>query len=119
MSESKKKIRVEQRGRASVVRFAPLVEFSEQETSAIERELTTVLDVSDISALVINFTGVALISSHMLGVLVRLRNLARKRKIEVQLAELTEINLRLFQLTRLNNLFRIYASEDEALAAAA
>ncbi len=117
MSACNTTVTVEKQGQARVVRFAPLTEFPEQVTMPLEQELTDVVREPDVSMVVVNFGGVTLISSHMLGVLVRLRSQATKRKVRLCLAGLSEINLRLFQLTRLDALFQIFASEGDALAA--
>jgi anti-sigma B factor antagonist len=64
---------------------------------------------------VVDFTGAGIDSSG-LGALVSLGKRVREQGGELRLASLNEDLRTLFELTRLDTLFRLYATRDDALA---
>jgi anti-sigma B factor antagonist len=64
----------------------------------------------------IDFAGTGYIDSSGLGVLVSLSKKIREQNGELRLANLNEDLRTLFELTKLDSLFHIAASRDEALA---
>jgi anti-sigma B factor antagonist len=65
---------------------------------------------------VVDFTGAGYIDSSGLGALVSLGKRVREQGGELRLASLNEDLRTLFELTRLDTLFRLYATRDDALA---
>ncbi|MEO5936342.1 MAG: STAS domain-containing protein [Terriglobales bacterium] len=86
------------------------------ELAQIEQKVTTALKES--SELIINLAGVDYVDSSGLGALVRNVTAARAKRKKLALCGLTPNVQKLFAITRVADLFPIYATEEEALAAA-
>lgn len=67
---------------------------------------------------VLNFSGLEYMNSSGIGLLVTLLIRANRQKQQLLAVGLSEHYQHIFELTRLNEAIRIYASEAEALAAA-
>lgn len=116
MSCSANNVKIEECESNLLIRFAPQSDFTEPVLQKIEKELTGEINGTSATSVVISFKGVPLITSHMLGVLVRLRDLASKKQLTFHLTDLSDLNLKLFQLTRLDTIFQFFATEADALA---
>lgn len=83
--------------------------------SNLEQKITSALQES--AELIINLGGVDYIDSSGLGALVRHVTAARARRRKIALCALTPNVRKLFEITRVIDLFQTYASEEEAVAA--
>ena len=81
------------------------------------RDLIYVLCSNGHKKFLLNFAGVDFIDSDGMGELVRCYTSVRQRGGEMKLAHLNKHVQNLFQITRLNTLFEIYAEEHAALQA--
>jgi anti-sigma B factor antagonist len=66
--------------------------------------------------IVLNFQGVAYMDSAGLASFVKLLSRARKKGVELHLVSLSEMLSGLFEITRLDTVFNISATEEAALA---
>jgi anti-sigma B factor antagonist len=82
----------------------------------IGREMLELADQCD-GKMLINFQGVTFMSSAMIGKIVLLNKKCTADKTVVKLCSIAPSIMEVFEITRLNKIFAIYDSEDEALAA--
>lgn len=100
-----------------------LVEFidrnilDEANIQAINEEITGVIEHSDTPRILISFSNVDHLSSAALGALITINNKVREKKGELHLANIDPQIYEVFVITRLNKLFNIHETTDEALAA--
>ena len=86
---------------------------------AIERmadEVAAVIDAESTPRIVMNFEQVKYISSTMLGTMIALHNRVVTRGGQFRLASLRERHQRLLALVRLDGLFEVHATPEEAAA---
>jgi len=86
---------------------------------AIERladEVAGVIDAETIPRIVMNFEHVKYISSTMLGTLIALYNRVRARGGQFRLAALRERHQRLLVLVRLDGVFEVHPTPEQAAA---
>jgi anti-sigma B factor antagonist len=67
--------------------------------------------------LVLDFSNVGHMSSSALGVLITLHKRVREKNGQLMLCNIQPAIFEIFVITRLNEIFRIYPSREEALAA--
>ena len=87
--------------------------------AAVERmadELLKVIDAETIPRIVINFEHVKYISSMMLGTLITLFNRIGARGGQLRLAALRERHRRLLALVRLEGMFEVHPTPEQAAA---
>jgi anti-sigma B factor antagonist len=82
---------------------------------AFQNELSRVLSERP-RRLVINLSGVSYMDSSGIASLVKILSRTRKHSIDLRLCELSDRVQSLFEITRLNSVFKIVATEQEALA---
>ena len=81
----------------------------------LQRELLLLFDRRP-DGVVVNLRDVPYMDSSGVASLVKALSRARKNNISLRLAGMTERVLSVFQITRLDSVFDIYSSEEEALA---
>ena len=87
--------------------------------AAIERmgdEVAEIIDAETIPLIVMNFEHVKYISSMMLGTLIALFNRVRARGGQLRLAALRERHQRLLVLVRLDGVFEVHPTPEQAAA---
>lgn len=99
-----------------VVRFRNATILDTLTVQRISRELYEVLECPGAQCVVIDFQDVRFLSSHALGVLLTLRRRAAKGGVKVALAGLRPELLRVFQATKLDQVFTLFESGEAALA---
>jgi anti-sigma B factor antagonist len=67
----------------------------------------TVEGLTDVTSIVFDLNGVSLIDAHGLGFMLELREQLKVKGIEFRLINLSEKVRRVFEITRLNNVFEI------------
>lgn len=82
----------------------------------LEQKITAALKES--AELIINLSGVDFVDSSGLGALVRHVTAARARRKKISICGLTPHVRKVFDMTRVTDLFSTFATEEEALAAA-
>jgi anti-sigma B factor antagonist len=101
---------------------ATVVELKEREITDetllwnLEKELLEVLEEHEASDLIIDFSEVHMLSSRMLGTLVRLLKRARETGGRVRLCSIQRRILHILELTRLNEVFEIFPDAESALS---
>jgi anti-sigma B factor antagonist len=86
---------------------------------AIERladEVVRVIEAEAVPRIVLNFERVQFVSSTMLGMLLTLYNRVRARGGQLRLAAVRKRHQRLLAVTRLDTLFEVYATPEQAAA---
>lgn len=100
-----------------------LVEFidrnilDEANIQAISEEITAVIEQTDSPKLLISFSNVDHLSSAALGALITINNKIREKQGQLHLANIDPQIYEVFVITRLNKLFNIHDTTDEAHAA--
>jgi anti-anti-sigma factor len=100
-------------GRSVVLDVAGDVDLSR--SLAFQQSLLAVLDKHPLMV-VVNLEKVPYMDSSGVASLVKLLSRARKQKVSLRLAGLTKRVRSIFEITRLDGVFEIYPSEQEALA---
>ena len=98
-----------------IVEFADRKILEELSISEIGEELSTLIDeLSDIR-LLLSFRQVEHLSSAALGMLIKLHHEIRDKGGRLKLSDISPPIFEVFKITRLNKLFSIYDTRDEAL----
>lgn len=100
----------------SVVEFADRKILEELSIQEIGDELDRLVESSPGIRLLLNFKNVDHLSSAALGMLITLNKKVRERNGDLRLSDINRQIFEVFKITRLNKVFDIYESSDEALA---
>jgi len=87
------------------------------EVRELERHLTSLLDEHGFRFIVLNFDGVAFMSSGVLTVLVQFRLRVREAGGEMALSDIPHDIRNVFKITHMQDLFLIHRGEDQAFKA--
>jgi anti-anti-sigma factor len=82
----------------------------------IGRELLELADQAE-GKMLLDFQGVAFMSSSMIGRIVLLNKKCKASKTEIKMCNVAPSIMGVFEITRLNKIFKIYDSVDDALQA--
>ena len=104
-------------GDVAVVGFLERVIWEMLQVEEIEKELTALVDEKGCRRLLLDFIGVEMISSSVLGVLIRLKQRLDEAQGRMVIASLREELMRIFKITRLEGRFEFTANREAALAA--
>ncbi len=115
MTEAHPHLTVTNRDGVSVVEFADRKILDELCISEIREELFKLVADSDGIKLLLSFKTVEHLSSAALGALITLNNQVAERNGTLKLSDITPQIYEVFKITRLNKLFDIYDSMEEAL----
>jgi anti-anti-sigma factor len=99
-----------------VVRFQAQKILADTMIAQVGRELLELVDESD-GKLLLNFQGVTFMSSAMIGKIVLLSKKCGANKTAVKLCNIAANIREVFEITRLNKIFSIHESEEDAMAA--
>ena len=102
---------IESRSEVMIVRMSGALEVSLQQTLK-DRLMQIAREQND---LVLDFSKVTFIDSSCLGALVALTKTLRSERGDVKLANLSDDVQSIFQITRLNKIFEIFADTDQAV----
>lgn len=111
---------IESRLRLSESEWVTLVEFvdrnilDEANIQAINEEITGEIEKNDTPRLLISFSNVDHLSSAALGALITINNKIKEKSGELHLANIDPQIYEVFVITRLNKLFNIHDTTDEA-----
>ncbi len=109
------RIRVKRVENVTQVEFLDRNILDEANIQTIGHEIATIVDKEPNPRLLISFTGVEHLSSAALGTLIQVNNQVRNRSGQLRLANIDAQIYEVFTITRLNKLFSIHASTDEAM----
>jgi anti-sigma B factor antagonist len=115
MSESR--LRVSDSEGVTLIEFVDRNILDEANIQAINEEITGEIEKSSTPKLLISFSNVDHLSSAALGALITINNKIKEKSGELHLANIDPQIYEVFVITRLNKLFNIHDTTDEARAA--
>ncbi len=115
MSESR--LRVSDTDGVTLIEFVDRNILDEANIQAINEEITGEIEKSATPRLLISFSNVDHLSSAALGALITINNKIKEKSGELHLANIDPQIYEVFMITRLNKLFNIHDTTDEARAA--
>lgn len=110
------RLRIYHEGDVVQVRFVDRNILDEANIQRIGEEIVSVIEQRDRPKILISFENVDHLSSAALGTLITINNKVRARNGQLRLAEIDAQIYEVFVITKLNKLFEIHDSADEALA---
>lgn len=116
MSETRH-LEVTKEGDVTIVRFVDRKILDEANIQEIGGELYALAENADVKKLLLNFAHVEFLSSAALGKLITLDKKTKTRGCSLKLCKIKDEILEVFRITRLDRVFDIYGSEEEALNA--
>ncbi|MFG0244547.1 MAG: STAS domain-containing protein [Phycisphaerales bacterium JB052] len=112
MSESR--LRLSESEGVTLVEFVDRNILDEANIQAINEEITGEIEKNDTPRLLISFSNVDHLSSAALGALITINNKIKEKSGELHLANIDPQIYEVFVITRLNKLFNIHDTTDEA-----
>lgn len=109
------RIRLEQQDDVAIVRFVDRNILDESNIAQIGEEIGALIDEQDAPKLLISFEGVEHLSSAALGTLITINNKIRTKDGQLRLADIDPQIHEVFVITKLNKLFQIHDSTQDAL----
>ena len=116
MPESLPPVALSQHKDIRIVEFTNNKILDEANISDIGSTLTAIIDETDNLKIVLDFTNVDHLSSAALGMLINANNRIRNKNGQLRLTNIKPQILEVFLITKLNKLFKIFPTRDEALA---
>jgi len=113
------RLRISETDGTTLVEFVDRNILDEANIQAINEEITAVIEQTDTPKLLISFSNVDHLSSAALGALITINNKIREKKGQLHLANIDPQIYEVFVITRLNKLFNIHDTTEEAQAAIA
>ena len=114
-SASSSRMNVEQAGDVSVVELKDRKILEEMSIMQIGEQLNAMVAAAEVPKVVIDFTNVAHMSSSALGILITLHKRIREKRGQLRLCGIQSAIYEIFVITRLNEIFSICQSRQEAL----
>ena len=102
-------------GNITVIGFVDSAITDMQQIQQITKEINTVIQDKDRKAIVLDFSTVKFLSSQTLGMLLQFHKRLSANSGWFGLCGLKKELYKVFKLTRLDQLFRFYATEEEAV----
>ncbi len=115
MSETSPRLNVSQEKDIAVVSFTENKILDEANITEIGQALGALVDANERPKLLLDFANVDHLSSAALGMLINVNNRIRQRNGQLRLASIKPQIMEVFVITKLNRLFRIAPSRQEAL----
>ena len=101
----------------TIVHFADAKVIDQRSINLIGSELTEMVEKAGTMKMLINMENVQYLSSAVLGKLISLHKALRTKKGSLRLCNIAAPIFEVFEITRLDKVFDIHKSEDEALDA--
>ena len=114
-SASSSRMNVEQAGDVSIVELKDRKILEEMSIMQIGEQLNAMVAAAEVPKVVIDFTNVAHMSSSALGILITLHKRIREKRGQLRLCCIQSAIYEIFVITRLNEIFSICQSRQEAL----
>jgi anti-sigma B factor antagonist len=112
-----RRIDVSKTGDVTLVRFQDKKILDESMIEEFGTELFGLIDLDNRKAILLNFEGVEFLGSAALGKLITLDRKVKGRQGRLKLSNICPEILEVFEVTKLNRVFDIRSSEEDALAA--
>lgn len=109
-------LKIKRNDDVSVVEFADRKILEELAIQEIEEELHQVVDSEPSIKLLLNFRNVDHLSSAALGMLITLNKKVKEHNGELKLSDINRQIYEVFKITRLNRVFDIHDTAEQALA---
>ena len=109
------RIRVKRVDNVSQVEFVDRNILDEGNIQVIGQEISAIIDAENSPRVLISFARVEHLSSAALGTLITINNKVRSKSGQLRLANIDAQILEVFVITRLNKLFQIHETTDEAM----
>jgi anti-sigma B factor antagonist len=116
MAETVPPLAVTQEKSVRVVEFTQSKILDEANIADIGQTLNVLVDETDPPKLLLDFANVDHLSSAALGMLININNRVKQQNGQLRLTNIKPPIQEVFNITRLNKLFRIYPTRAEALA---
>lgn len=116
MSEQAPPLAVIQEKDIRIVEFMNSKILDEANIAEIGATLNALIDEVDQPRLLLDFASVDHLSSAALGMLINANNRIKQRNGQLRLANIKSQIFEVFRITKLDRLFRIYTTRDEAMA---
>ncbi len=116
MASTASNIRVQEQDGVMRIEFVERNILDEANIQQIGEEISKVVDGRDTPKVLISFQNVDHLSSAALGTLITINNKIRGKEGQLRLAEIDPQIYEVFVITKLNKLFQIYDSSEQALA---
>jgi anti-sigma B factor antagonist len=116
MEEPSSHLKIRRSQAVSVVEFADRKILEELSIQEIGEELHRVVESEPGIKLLLNFRNVDHLSSAALGMLITLNKRVKEQSGELRLSDINRQIFEVFKITRLNRVFDIHETADEALA---
>ena len=116
MSDSIPPLSVVQEKAARVVEFTNNKILDEGNIADIGSTLNTLIDENENPRILLDFNNVDHLSSAALGMLINANNSIKQRNGQLRLTNIKPQIYEVFVITKLNKLFRIFPSREEAIA---
>ncbi len=116
MDKISPKIVVEYKVFATVVTLTQEKILEDMEITAIEHSIMPLINDADTVKMIINFSNVKFLSSAVLGLLIRISKKIYEKQGQLRLCCIDPKILNVFKITRLDRVFEIYDTQDQAIA---
>jgi anti-sigma B factor antagonist len=117
MEQPSSHLRIKRVGNVTVVEFADRKILEELSIQEIGDELRGLVDAEPGGQLLLNFSNVDHLASAALGMLITLHKKVQEQNGRLKLSNINRQIFQVFRITRLNRVFDIYETADEALGA--
>jgi anti-sigma B factor antagonist len=109
------RIRTSREGDATKVGFTERSIIDEMVIHQIGQEILKLADAEPAPKLVLDFTGVQHLSSAALGVLISVHNRVKSRQGQLRLCSIAKPIFEVFRITKLDKLFQVHETPEQAL----
>ena len=116
MGMSDSKLSIEKSGEVTVIRFLDENLIDEAEIRQISGEILQAVEESVVPRILIDFAGLKHLSSAAIGTLVSVNNRVEAKDGKLRLANIAPMIYEVFTITKLDSMFAIHKTADEAMA---
>jgi len=115
MAEMKPRISLEYSENATIVTFTDERILEEIDIQALQESIMSVIEQAEMINLILDFRNVRLLSSAVLGLLIRISKQVYERGGQLRLCNISPKIHEIFKITRLNRIFDIYPDIESAI----
>jgi anti-sigma B factor antagonist len=114
MAQEPARLKVTRVGETVQVEFTTRKILDEANIAEIGEQLTAIVEKEDRPRIIISFAAVDHLSSAALGTLITINNKVKQKSGQLRLSDINPQIYEVFNITKLNKLFRIYPTMQEA-----